>query len=153
MMDVLFDDVLFLDANVLVSASWLPANVLVSASWLPVTRMRQFWALENVELVTSKYAIAETERSLPNVDQLDRFHYFVARLRIIEDGTYEHIHIPDWVSIREKDIPIIQAAIAAQATYLVTGDARDFGDYFGQTIAGVEIILPADYLQRHAQSE
>ena len=140
MMDVLFDDVLFLDAN-----------VLVSASWLPVTRTQRFWALENVELVTSKYAIAETERSLPNADQLDRFHYFVARLRIIEDGTYEHILLPDWVSIREKDIPIIQAAIAAQATHLITGDKHDFGDYFGQTIEGVEIILPADYLRRHAQ--
>ena len=136
------DDVLFMDAN-----------VLVSASWLPITRMQRFWALENVELVTSEYAITETERSLPNKEQLDRFHHFAARLRIIEDGTYEHIHLPDWVSIREKDVPIMQAAIAAQTTHLVTGDKHDFGDYFGQTIEGVEIIQPAEYLRRHSQDD
>ena len=134
------DDVLFLDAN-----------ALVSAAWKDNTRMQQFWSLEDVELVTSEYAIAETERSLPNQEQLDRFHYFVARLRIIGDGTYEHIPLPAWVSIREKDIPIIQAAIAARATHLITGDKRDFGDYFGRTIAGVEIIQPAEYLRRRSQ--
>ena len=133
------NDVLFMDAN-----------VLVSASWLPITRMQRFWALENVELVTSEYAIAETERSLPNEDQIDRFHYFAVRIRIIEDGTYGHIHLPDWVSIRQKDVPIMQAAIAAQATHLVTGDKHDFGGYFGQTIEGVEIIQPAEYLRRRS---
>ena len=133
-------DVLFLDAN-----------VLVSAAWGPNTRMQQFWALENVVLVTSAYAVTETERRLRRAEQIQRYRRFSESLRVIREWT--HIRIPDWVSIREKDIPIIQAAIAAQATYLVTGDARDFGDYFGQTIAGVEIILPADYLQRHAQSE
>ena len=136
------DDVLFLDAN-----------VLVSAAWKDNTRMQQFWSLEDVELVTSEYAIAETERSLPNQEQLDRFHYSAARLRIIEDGTYEHVPLPAWVSIREKDIPIIQAAIATQATHLTTGDRHDFGDYFGQTIEGVEIIQPADYLRRHSQGD
>ena len=133
------DDVLFLDAN-----------VLVSAAWKDNTRMQQFWALENVVLTTSEYAIGETERSLLNQEQLDRFRYFATRLRIIEDGTYEHMPLPAWVSIRGKDIPIIQAAIAAQATHLITGDARDFGDYFGRTIAGVEIIQPAKYLRRHS---
>lgn len=136
------DDVLFLDAN-----------VLVSAAWKDNTRMQQFWALENVVLITSEYAIGETERSLINQEQLDRFRYFATRLLIIEDGTYEHMPLPAWVSIREKDIPIIQAAIAAQATHLITGDARDFGDYFGQTIAGVEIIQPAEYLRRHSQGD
>ena len=128
---------------------FLDANVLVSAAWKANTRMQQFWSLENVELITSEYAIAETERSLPAQEQLDRFHYFAARLRIIEDGTYEHIRLPDGVSIRQKDVPIVQAAIAAQATHLITGDRHDFGDYFGQTIEGVEIIQPAEYLKRN----
>lgn len=138
----MIDDVLFMDNN-----------ILVSASWRPTTRMQRFWTLEDVELVTSEYAIAETERSLPNKEQLERFHYFAAHLRIIEDRTYEHILLPDWVSIRQKDIPIVQAAIAAQATHLITGDRHDFGDYFGQTIAGVEVIQPAEYLRRHSQGD
>ena len=137
------DDVLFLDAN-----------VLVSAAWKDNTRMQRFWSLEDVELITSQYAIAETERSLPTQEQMDRFHSFATRLRIIEDGTYEHIRLPNiMVSLRQKDVPVMQAAIAAQATHLITGDARDFGDYFGQTISGVEIIQPAEYLRRHSQDD
>lgn len=131
---------------------FLDANVLVSAAWKANSRMQRFWILENIELLTSGYAIRETRRSLRNREQIDRFHSLTTCLRIIEDGTYEHIRLPNWLSIREKDIPIIQAAIAAQATHLITGDVRDFGDYFGQTIAGVEIIRPTEYLRRHTQA-
>ena len=131
-------DVLFLDAN-----------VLVSAAWGPNTRMQQFWALENVQLVTSTYAVMETERRLRSEEQIQRFRRFSASLIVIR--VWAHIRLPDWVFIREKDVPIMQAAIAAQATHLVTGDARDFGDYFGQTITGVEVIRPADYLGLYSQ--
>ena len=131
-------DVLFLDAN-----------VLVSAAWGPNTRMQQFWALENVRLVTSTYAVAETERRLRREEQIQRFRRLSANLSVI--SVWAHIHLPDWVSIREKDVPIMQAAIAAQATHLITGDARDFGNYFGRVIEDVEVIRPADYLELHSQ--
>ena len=41
-----------------------------------------------------------------------------------------------------KDVPILGGAIAGQATYLLTGDERDFGKLWGKTIQGVKIISP-----------
>jgi len=34
------------------------------------------------------------------------------------------------VDIPEKDVPIVRAALAAEASHLITGDRRDFGRYF-----------------------
>jgi predicted nucleic acid-binding protein len=50
-------------------------------------------------------------------------------------------------AFRNKDIPILLAAIAAEATHLVTGD-RHFEPLFGRTLAGVKIVTPADYLRQ-----
>ena len=46
----------------------------------------------------------------------------------------------------KKDRPILLAAIQAQATHLLTGDKRHFGSLYGQSISGVLILRPADYL-------
>lgn len=46
------------------------------------------------------------------------------------------------VTIKSKDIPILGSAIAQQCTYLLTGDKRDFGLFFGKTIAGVMVVSP-----------
>jgi hypothetical protein len=48
----------------------------------------------------------------------------------------------------EKDAPILLAAMEAQATYLITGDVRHFGLYFGKHIEGILILLPANYLNK-----
>jgi hypothetical protein len=37
----------------------------------------------------------------------------------------------------EKNLPILRAAVASGATYLVTGDRR----HFGQEVAGVLVLL------------
>jgi hypothetical protein len=55
--------------------------------------------------------------------------------------------LPDGVLLPEKDIPIMLAAIEAQATHLVTGDLRHFGSYFGKRIEGILIIPPGEYLR------
>ena len=39
-------------------------------------------------------------------------------------------------------MPILLAAIEARADYLLTGDFRHFGPYFGKKIEGVTIISP-----------
>ena len=46
------------------------------------------------------------------------------------------------VTIKSKDVPILGSAIAQQCTYLLTGDKRDFGFLFGQTVAGVIVVSP-----------
>src|ERR1700692_2717153 len=49
---------------------------------------------------------------------------------------------------RNKDVPIILAAIEARATRLLTGDVRHFGPYFGKNVGGVQISLPERISQR-----
>jgi hypothetical protein len=51
------------------------------------------------------------------------------------------------VQLPEKDRPILLAALAGQATHLLTGDAKHFGPYFGQNVAGIFILRPSVYLQ------
>jgi hypothetical protein len=44
-------------------------------------------------------------------------------------------------------VPIFQAAMAARATHLVTGDVRHFGPYFN-TIESIVVLSPADYMKK-----
>jgi predicted nucleic acid-binding protein len=46
------------------------------------------------------------------------------------------------VKLKPKDLPILGGAIDGQATHLLTGDERDFGELFGKTIEGVKIVSP-----------
>ena len=55
--------------------------------------------------------------------------------------------LPRGISLPEKDSPILLAAIDAHATYLLTGDVRHFGRYFGRKFEGVSIMPPAQYLK------
>ncbi|MBI3968318.1 MAG: hypothetical protein HY329_21990 [Chloroflexi bacterium] len=50
------------------------------------------------------------------------------------------IHLP------KKDRPILLASIEVGATYLLTGDYRHFGRFYGRPIRGVTILSPRDYL-------
>jgi hypothetical protein len=47
----------------------------------------------------------------------------------------------------EKDVPILLAALEAKMDYLLTGDIRHFGPYFGKKIAGVTVVFPGQYLK------
>ena len=58
----------------------------------------------------------------------------------------EAVDLPDGVELSQKDMPILQAAIAAEASHLITGDRKDFGRYFGQKLAGVRVMTPREYL-------
>lgn len=66
-------------------------------------------------------------------------------VKILSAST-DAVVLPADVALPEKDKPILQAAIQAQASHLVTGDDLHFGPYFGQTICGVLILAPSDYL-------
>jgi predicted nucleic acid-binding protein len=123
---------------------FLDANILVSAAWRSDSRVQRLWGLQDVALVSSTYAIGEAARHLERPGQMERLDHLLADVEIIHE--WSDVSIPNDVVLREKDRPILQAAIAARATYLVTGDRQDFGRYFGQNVAGVEIILPATYL-------
>ena len=54
--------------------------------------------------------------------------------------------LPRVISLPEKDAPILLAAIAADATHLLTGEVRHFGPHFGKKIEGTTIVPPGNYL-------
>lgn len=122
---------------------FLDANVLFSAAYRARAPLRRLWALRGVELVSSHYAVAETERHLDDA-QRGRLAELLTRVRVVADAPAHSL--PPGVELRAKDSPILAAAMAAGATHLITGDRRDFGPHFGRRLGGVLILPPRDYL-------
>lgn len=127
---------------------FLDANVLFSAAYRVQSGLLPLWQLENVQLVTSAYAVEEARRNLPEVQQNGRL---LALLRSVEvAGTHpagepRTNEILAGLDLPDKDRPILLAALDARATHLLTGDVTHFGRYFGKTIEGLRILRPAQY--------
>ena len=124
---------------------FLDANVLFSAAYRPGSRLNAFWALTDVTLVTSTYALDEARVNLQELPQRQRLDALVADMEVV---TSWDTPIPEDVVLRAKDVPILKAAISSEATHLVTGDKRDFGPYAGKVVGGVLILPPGEYLAR-----
>jgi len=112
--------------------------------------MRAFLDLlfQHAECLTNAYAIEEARRNLElkSPSALPRLDSLVKKCELIPALLTEL-----GVELKPKDIPILGGAIAGNATYLLTGDERDFGAFFGKTIRGVRIVSPrmlADELVR-----
>jgi len=88
--------------------------------------------------------LGEARRNLTDPDQRTRFHELVSALEVVAEESDQPL--PPEVVLPEKDRPILRATIRAGSTHLLTGDVRHFGPYFSQTIAGVRILPPGDYL-------
>ncbi len=124
---------------------FLDTNILISAVLRPNSRLARLWEIPQIEIITSTYAIEEALRNLPQQEQLNRLERLLSDLQVV--SAWEHISLPASIELPDKDVPIMQAAIAAEASHLLTGDVGDFGSYYGQTIAGVQVLQPAVYLQ------
>jgi hypothetical protein len=124
---------------------FLDANVLFSAAYRTGSALERLWEPAfGITLLSSPYAIAEANRNLEAHDARTRLEVLVAGLEIVPDvagGT-----VPTNVVLPEKDLPILLAAIAAEATHLLTGDRAHFGSYFGKRVSGVLVQRPGDYL-------
>ena len=127
---------------------FLDANILFSAAYRPQAGRRRLWELGNVALITSSYALEEARVNLQDPMQRERLEQLVHTMRII--ASVVNRPLPEGVTLPDKDRPILLAAIAAQATHLLTGDFRDFGPYYGHVVEGVLILPPADYLRRRS---
>jgi len=123
---------------------FLDAIILFSAAYRPDAGLVQFWKLKDVILCSSHYALEEARINLIEHAQRGRLAQLARPIRLFDAALRE---LPPGVSLPEKDVPILLAAIEAQATHLITGDVRHFGPYFGKRIEGILILLPADYLR------
>ena len=127
-------DRIFLDANILFSVAYGSRG------------MDRLWELQRKGvciLVASGYVIEEAKRNLTDTDQLKKLEACLSNLQIVLEAD-PSIVCP--LELPEKDKPVLMAAISAKADYLLTGDIEHFGKYFGQTIMGVKICRPRDYL-------
>lgn len=127
---------IFLDANILFSAAWNPQGVaaFVIGNGGPQRR----W-------LTSEYAYREAlhnlhrkrPQAIPDLQALMKF------VRLTSGEPILRLDIP----LRDKDRPILAAAIDAEARFLITGDKRDFGSYLGrpELTGGVCVLTLALY--------
>ncbi len=119
---------------------FLDANILFSGA-LPQSRLRAFLDLLGREgdCLTNAYAVEEARRNLAAKfpDALRSLDSLVKKCELI------HALHPDLpVKLALKDLPILGGAVAGQANYLLTGDEKDFGRFFGKTVAGVKVVSP-----------
>ena len=126
------------------SRAFLDANVLFSAAYREKSRLARLWNRPGAELITSAYAAEEARRNLTSPDQRARLESLRSRMRIVAESDAP---MPAGVKLPDKDHPILKAAIAAEATHLITGDVKDFGRYLGARIAGVLVVTPAGFLR------
>ncbi len=138
------------------SRLFLDASVLFAAAYRPRAGVRCLWTWEGVELATSSYVCTEVQRNLFHAgsrglteqdkrERLSRMIALVRAMTIIADPPDGPL--PEGITLPEKDRPILLAAIAAGATYLLTADKTHFGAYFGRVFEGVHILPPDQFIK------
>jgi hypothetical protein len=100
-----------------------------------------------VELMTSTYAAKEARVNLSEEDQRSRLQELLARVTIVT----RLAPLPPGATLPAKDQPILQAALYAGATHLLTGDKQHFGKYFGRRVGGILVLPTAEYFRRSSK--
>ncbi len=127
---------------------FLDANVLFSAAYRHAAGLLQLWKLSDVGLCSSRYALEEARINLTEDQQRRRLSRLSQKLKLFEAPQRQ---LPRGISLPEKDVPILLAAIDARCTHLLTGDVSHFGSYFDKKIERVAIVLLGGYLRnRHS---
>jgi predicted nucleic acid-binding protein len=129
----------FLDANILFSASYAGSRIAQLVYVL----------IEHLEPVTDAVARAEAQHNitLKQPQWSDNLDALLERLPTVASATFE---LP--VRLDPKDRPILCAAIQSRCDYLLTGDRKDFGHLFGQTVRGVAVVTPMQ-LAEHLEAK
>lgn len=130
-----------------------PKRVFLDASVLYAAarggKVAKLWSLEHVTLVTSEYAANEAWVNLQENEReakyLNRLGELLERMEVRPHVAGEFL-FRGWTLPDPHDIPILAGAIQAGCQYLVTGDKKCFGKFFGETLDGVTILLPRDFL-------
>jgi predicted nucleic acid-binding protein len=117
----------FLDADVLFSASNAGSNIARLLDWL----------CQQGTAVSSELAVEEARRNieLKRPQWLTAFNRVRTQLELVPASLFT---LP--VRLDAKDVPLLCAAVASKCDYFVTGDKRDFGHLDGRTVLGVQVI-------------
>lgn len=126
---------------------FLDANVLFSAAYSEGSRLLELWSLDNVELITSLFAIEEAKRNIStyNPAGVARFNELTSKMTIVPGTRTDKL--PEGIELVDKDVPILLAAIDSGCAHLLTGDKRHFGEFYGKKIGGVLVQTPGQYLR------
>jgi predicted nucleic acid-binding protein len=130
-------DRIFLDANILFSMAY---------GSLGLNRLWELTRQKRCILFASHFVIEEANRNLSHPEQIKRLEDCLSEVHIVPEVD---LTLPCPIELLEKDRPVLMATISVQANYLLTGDIIHFGKFFGQTVNGVKICQPRDYLSRH----
>ncbi|MEM6427839.1 MAG: putative toxin-antitoxin system toxin component, PIN family [Deinococcota bacterium] len=123
---------------------FLDANVVFSACLSDKGHARALFHLAQARyctLLTSSYAAEEARRNLSVKyrKHLPTLHDLEPLFTIIPEAspalvTWANSHVV------AKDAPILAAAVASGADYLVTGDQRHFGHLYGQVLEDLTVV-------------
>lgn len=119
----------FLDANILFSASKPESNLFRLLQRLKA----------KATVITSDYAHIEARRNLDakRPQWRDGLPDVMAGIEIVPS-----VDAPVPADINDKDRPILATAIKYRCDILLTGDKRDFGHLFGQTVSSTKVLSP-----------
>ena len=131
---------LFLDANVLFTAAYAESGVA-----------QGLFALAErgaCRLCSSAFALDEARRNLAlkAPGRLPALETLLALLQQVPEPPLELLEQSLAAGLPPKDAPILAAAAACGADWLVTGDRRDFGHLFGRKALGVLVLAPREAL-------
>jgi len=117
----------FLDANVLFSGSNSGSHIARLIAW----------SIERETIVTSDLSVEEARKNLvlKRDSWLPALEDMVAALEIVPSVLFE---LP--VAIAAQDAPLLCAAVRSGCHLFVTGDKRDFGHLYGQSVQGVQVV-------------
>jgi predicted nucleic acid-binding protein len=132
-----------------VTRIFLDANVLFSAAYREGAGLLRLWEAKETEVITSGYAAEEARRNLEAEAARARLAILLRRTSILAEAP--ETRLVGSIRLAGKDRPILQSAIAAGATHLITGDLRDFGALLGKSVAGVRVETPAEFLRQQAK--
>ncbi|WP_045218555.1 PIN domain-containing protein [Desulfonatronum thioautotrophicum] len=126
----------FLDVNILFSIGYGSKGLY---------QLIKLGAMGQCCLLASRYVIEEAKRNLTQPDHLAVLQEILKHVRIVPEAD-PGLSCP--IDLPPKDKPVFMAAATANADFFLTGDARHFGAYFGQSVFGVTILMARDYLAR-----
>lgn len=130
---------------------FLDANVVFSAAHTAGGRAQHLVALAGAghcELVTSAQGLEEARRNpaLKSAGDEARLGSALEAVVLVGEAPRELVAWAAAQGLPAKDAPILAAAVHSGAELLVTGDARDFGRFYGRTLRGVRVVTPKDAL-------